>query len=266
MRAPGPGRVEVLSQLPLILGDRLRWMAEVQRKYGDVVRLPLGPRTVYAVFHPDHIHHVLVGNARNYVKGRTFAKAAGSIGNGLVTSEGIDWQIQRRRMNPHFHREALAGLGAIMARNVEAMLERWAGAAAGARTLDLAVEFQRHAMEVVARCFFGMAVAEDVILALIEAFRLALRFTTRRALNPFDIPESWPLPSNLEYRRALRFMDEFVYGMIREERSRATPSPTMLGMLARAPDPATGELIRTASSATRRSRWPSAAPTQPATR
>lgn len=87
MEAPGPDLIEILSKLPLIVGDRLQWMTEVQKQYGDVVRVPLGPRTLFGVFHPDHIHHVLVANAKNYWKGRTFQKTAGYIGNGLVTAE-----------------------------------------------------------------------------------------------------------------------------------------------------------------------------------
>jgi cytochrome P450 len=243
MQAPGPGFAEVLSRLPIIVGDRLRWMTEVHEKYGDVVRVPMGPRTIYAVFHPDHIRHVLVTNARNYWKGRTFEKTAATIGNGLVTAEGADWQIQRRRLNPHFHRDGLKDLAPIMVRSIDGMLERWATVAAERRSIGLAGEFHRLAMEVVARCFFGMGVDESRIVPLIEAFRVALRFTTRRALNPFDIPESWPLPANVEYRRARDLMDEFVYGMIREERSRATASPTLLGTLVRAADPETGALM-----------------------
>ncbi|HEY2955252.1 MAG TPA: cytochrome P450 [Candidatus Eisenbacteria bacterium] len=230
-----------MRRLPLILGDRLRWMTEIHREYGDVVRVPMGPRTVYALFHPDAIGHVLVANAKNYWKGRAFEKAAGTIGRGLVTAEGAEWQIQRRRMNPHFHREALKDLTGIMVQSIEGMLEGWAKAAAEERTLDLAVEFQRLAIGTVVRAFFGLQVEERKIADLVKTFRTALGFTTRRALNPFDIPESWPLPSNLAFRRAVRLMDEIVRGMIREERARSIASPTLLGALVRAADPESGE-------------------------
>lgn len=243
MQAPGPSLPEVLSQLPLILGDRLGWMTRIHEKYGDIVRVPMGPRSIYAVFHPDHIRHVLVTNQKNYWKGRTFEKTAAYMGKGLATTEGAEWQVQRRRMNPQFHREALKGLTGIMVQNIQAMLDRWEKAALEERTIDLALEFQRLAMETVARSFFGMGVPESRIGEIIESFKVALKHTTRRTLNPFDIPESWPLPANFKFQKAVSVIDDIVYGMIREERARVEPSPTLLGMLVRAADPETGELM-----------------------
>lgn len=241
MQAPGPSLPEVLSQLPLILGDRLEWMTGIHKKYGDIVRVPMGPRSIYAVFHPDYVRHVLVANQKNYWKGRTFEKTAAYMGKGLATTEGTEWQVQRRRMNPQFHRDALKGLTEIMVQNIEAMLARWDEAALRETTVDLAHEFQRLAMETVARCFFGMGVPETRILEIIEAFKIALKHTTRRTLNPFDIPETWPLPSNRKFQKAVAVIDEIVYAMIREERAKAQPSPTLLGLLVRAQDPETGE-------------------------
>src|SRR5256885_472332 len=98
MEVPGPSALSVLSQLPQLLGNRLEWLAELQKKYGDIVRIPFGPRVNYIVFHPDYFRHVLVANAKNYWKGRTFEKTAAYLGKGLATIEGAPWLVQRRRM------------------------------------------------------------------------------------------------------------------------------------------------------------------------
>jgi cytochrome P450 len=237
MKAPGPSPAEVVSQLPLILGDRLGWMERVHRKYGDVVRVPMGPRTIYAVFHPDHLRHVLVANAKNYWKGRTFEKTGAYMGKGLATTEGQAWQIQRRRMNPHFHRDAIRGLADVIHFNVDRMIERWSSE----RTVDLSLEFQRFAMETVARAMFGVGVPEAKIQHIIEAFKETLKYTTRRTLSPFDFPERLPLPSNRKFKKAVSFLDDIVYGIIREEQAAKGPSGTLLSMLVRATDPETGE-------------------------
>jgi cytochrome P450 len=243
MRAPGPTLLHVLRQLPLIIGDRLAWMTDLQRRYGDVVRIPLGPRVVHGVFHPDGIRHVLVTNAKNYWKGRTFAKTASYLGNGLATSEGAEWQTQRRRMNPSFQRQALHSLSAILVQNGTLMLERWRAAARAGVVVDLALEFQRLALEGVARALFGSEIPEKRITDIVAAFRLAFHYTTQRTLIPFNIPESFPLPGTAKLRRALRLLDDEVYRVIAAERNRATPSGTLLSLLVHATDPLTGETM-----------------------
>ncbi len=241
IKAPGPTPAEVLRQLPLILGNRLGWMEAVHKKYGDVVRIPMGPRTVYAVFHPDHIRHVLVGNAKNYWKGRTFAKTADYMGRGLATEEGEDWHVQRRRMNPHFTREAIRGLSEVVHLNIDNMLGRWKQATAREEVIDLSLEFQRFAMETVARAMFGAGVPEAKIQDIIEAFKLMLVYTTRRTLSPLDFPERLPLPANRRFKKAVAYMDEIVYRIILDEQRATTPGRNLLSTLVRATDPETGK-------------------------
>lgn len=238
---PGPSTFSTITQLPQLIRDRLQWMMETQKKYGDIVRVPLGPRTSYIVFHPDYFRHVLVANAKNYCKGRSFEKTGAYMGNGIATSEGTAWQAQRRRMNPHFGRDALAPIAEVMISNIEKMLDRWSISVKLDETIDLSTEFQRLALEIVARALFGTEVPEQEILQVISAFRTALQYTTRRILNPFDFTENLPLPSNLRFKKAVEYMDQVVYRTIREERQRETPSGTLLALLMAAVDPETGE-------------------------
>lgn len=240
-QTPGPSVLSVIGQLPRIINNRLEWMIETQKKYGDIVRLPFGPRTHYAVFHPDYFRHILVANAKNYCKGRTFEKTAAYLGQGIATIEGAPWQIQRRRMNPHLNREALAGIADSMVQNIQQLLLRWEKIARQGETLDLADEFQRLALETVARALFGVEVPETEISQIISAFKISLKHTSRRTMNPFDIPESLPIPSNIRFARAIAYLDATVYRMIREEAAREEPSHTLLAMLLNATDPETGE-------------------------
>lgn len=241
MNAPGPTRTQVISDFNNILNHRLDWIYDLQKKYGDVVRIPLGHRVSYAVFHPDLFRHVLVANAKNYWKGRTFEKAAGYLGRGLATNEGKPWQIQRRRMNPHFHRQALANLSETMVFVIEKVLDRWEQQARAGKELVLADEFQRLALEVVVRSLFGTDVAEEKISDVISAFKTALVFTTKRTMNPFDVPDWLPLSSNREFKKAISFLDEVVEEMIRKEYE--NPKGTLLSVLLSAQDPETGECM-----------------------
>ncbi len=238
-KAPGPNFFQVAKSLPLILNDRLKWMESLHANFGDVVGIRLGPRKIYAVFHPDYIRHVLVTNAKNYWKGRTFEKTQAYLGKGLATVEGPTWQVQRRRMNPQFHRDALKSLLPAIDLVIDRLIGRFEAKAISGELVDLALEFPRLAMEVVARSFFGVEVPQEKIEKIIDAFKESLEFTTARTLNPFDIPESIPLPSNIRYGKAIRLLGDVVYGMIETEKKKEN-SPTLLSMLIRASDPETG--------------------------
>lgn len=241
--APGPSLARVASKVPQLRRDRLGFMEWLHRDYGDVVRIPFGPRVSYGLFAPEHFAQVLVTNHKNHWKGRTFAKTAAYLGNGLATSEGKFWQSQRRKMNPHFSREALGSISEVMVQNIGTMLDRWSEFAKHETEFDASFEFQRLVMNVVARSLFGNQVPEADISAVIEGIREALAFTNQRIMIPFDIPESWPLPSNRRYRRAIDKLDALVARFIRDERGREEPSHTLLSMLVSAQDPETGEYM-----------------------
>ncbi|MFD7660558.1 cytochrome P450, partial [Actinosynnema sp. NPDC059797] len=76
--------------------DRLSVMTSVSRRYGDAVRLRLGPKSLHFFNHPDHAKHVLTDNAANYAKGIGLVHARRALGDGLLTSEGEVWKAQRK--------------------------------------------------------------------------------------------------------------------------------------------------------------------------
>lgn len=239
-KVPGPSFFEFAANTHKLIWNRLDYLEEVHRKYGEIVKLPFGVRTSYIIFHPDLFQQVLVSHHKKYWKGRTFEKASGYLGKGLATSEGEEWLTQRRKMNPHLHREALSGLSELMVNNVDKMLDRWDEKRKKGEMIEATTEFQRLAMEIVARALLGAHVPESDINEIIEAFKYALKFTVDRTLNPLDISESLPLPSNIKFKKAMDFLDSVVYRMITEERKRETPSGTLLSMLVYAEDPETG--------------------------
>src|SRR3989440_5580643 len=115
-RAPGPAGVPLLgSALDLQRRGQVAFFVENWRAYGDVVRFRLGPFVAHILAHPDHIHHVLVGNASNYPKGPSYAKMRPALGSGLATSEGALWRRQRRLIQPPFTHSSVLGLGSQIA-------------------------------------------------------------------------------------------------------------------------------------------------------
>lgn len=240
-QAPGPRGLPIVGILPLLLGDRLGRVLKLQARYGDVVRLRVGTRRHHLFCHPDHIQHVLAGNASNFSKGRTFAKTSAYLGQGLATSSGELWKKQRRVMQPQFHREALADLADIMVRGVQSVAERWERAAHRDEPVDVSRDMQGMAMDVVARTLFGYEVPEENVREIVTAIRVALHHTTKRVINPIDIPDRWPTRGNLRFKKALATLDSAVGDIIRTQRSAEAPTATLLSMMLHATDPETGE-------------------------
>src|SRR5580698_8041433 len=126
LRPPIPPGNFLLGHAPYLLNHATDFLLEAHRKYGDIVQLRLGPRTAFALFHPEHVYHVLVKGRENFTKqARGYQKLRRIIGNGLVTSEGSFWLRQRRLAQPAFVPQRLAGFAATMVTAVDEMTRAW---------------------------------------------------------------------------------------------------------------------------------------------
>ncbi len=243
--APSPRSFPVINHFHYFLGDRLGTILRLQRELGDVVKLKLGPMTTHLLMHPDYARHVLVSNAKNYHKGRTFKKTESYFGQGVATSEGDLWRTQRRLMNPHFKPEALADFVDIKIKVIENSLERWQKSAKDQTMIDLGREFPRIAMEVVARTLFGQGIDQDRISGIIDQVDHILKHTMRLIILPFNVPTWLPSPSNLKFNVCLKRINQTIFEFIEKERNTAGGKNSLLSVLAHAEDPETGERMST---------------------
>lgn len=242
MRPPGPDAMAMLSAVPQLLQDRLAWIMGIHRRYGDVVRLPFGFRTLYAVSHPDIIRHILVSNVKNYSKGSMFENLSTSLmGNGLATSEGAVWQRQRRWMNPHFSHDTLVGLVDAMMTSIEYQMDSWSDAALKGDKVDFSREVQVLSGSIVARTLLGASIQERDLRRMAEELKWALSHLALRAMVPFEVVHKAPLPSNRRFARAVDLFHTVLYREIREQKQRGVPSSTLISKMLEAVDPETGE-------------------------
>lgn len=238
--APGPRGWPLLGVLPQVAKNPLAALTVIAREYGDIVRVPLGPRLVYLVTHPDLIKHVLVDNAAHYSKGRTWEKTRGYLGDGLATAEGELWRRQRRLMQPQFHREAVGGLADVIAENIAAAVVELGKAADEERVVDLAAELMNMTLRVLKATVFGGTATDTT--GFTDAFQVALEHTTARVLSPIDIPDAWPTPGNRRFHEAKAHLDRVVFGVIRERRAQPD-RPDLLSLLLHSTDQETGEAM-----------------------
>src|SRR5260221_6264800 len=111
---------QLLGHLGAFREDRLRFVLDVVKAQGDVVRLRFGWLTLHIVSHPDAVRHVLVDNQKNYDKQTPgFDNLRLLLGNGLVTSEGAFWRRQRRIAQPAFQKEKVNAFSPTMTQCTE---------------------------------------------------------------------------------------------------------------------------------------------------
>jgi cytochrome P450 len=189
---------------------------------------------------PEAIQHVLVDNARNYIKGPLFDPMRSLVGNGLFLSDGDFWLRQRRLMQPAFHQRRLAALVEGMADETQAALNRWAELAGAGQAVDIAAETTALAMRVVTRALFSSAVTGGE-KRLAEAITTIIDEITFRFDNPFYPPLSFPTPRNRHTRAAVRAVDEEVYAILNQRRGNGVVKDDLLAMLMEARDELDGK-------------------------
>ncbi|WP_434099573.1 cytochrome P450 [Streptomyces sviceus] len=204
---PGPPRTFVLPVLARMMRSRLDVMAWAAAKYGDAVRLPLGPKTLYFFNHPDHAKHVLADNAENYTKGLGMIHARRALGDGLLTSDGELWRKQRKTIQPVFQPKRIARqLGAISseAERLTARLH----AHIGASPVDVREEMTAFTLGVLGRTLIDADLGGFESLG--DSFEAVQNQAMFDAITLGTMPLWLPLPLQTRFRRAQRDLQRIV--------------------------------------------------------
>jgi cytochrome P450 len=148
------------------------------------------------------------------------------LGDGLLTSEGEHHRRQRRLVQPAFHRDRLAGYGAVMVERTAIVRDRWQPG----QPFDVLQEMMRLTLAIVAKTLFSTDVdseADEIGVALTEVFSLF-----EIILMPFsEILEKLPLPAVGRFKRARKRLDETIYRLIAERRENPRDTGDLLSML-----------------------------------
>ena len=237
---PGPRGRFLFGCLREFLSDQLNFLLDLQRTYGDYVRVPTVPGyDVYLLADPAAVEHVLVKNYKNY---RKPAFLTGPIrlllGNGLFSSEGDFWLRQRRLAQPAFLRGAIVRLAAPMTAAVEGLTRTWE-AGTDERTVDMVSEMMRLVLEIAGTTLFGadVAVSADAIgMAERDIFALV----RHKMNNPLSAPLWVPTRLNRAYRAAKHLLDDVVFRVIESRRRSGPAANDLLDLLVAARDAESG--------------------------
>jgi cytochrome P450 len=204
---PRPPRKQTLPLLLRMFRNRLDVMEFVTSRYGDVVKLPLGPKTLHVFNQPGHARHVLADNAANYEKGIGQIHARRVIGNGLLTSEGELWRKQRKAIKPVFQAKRISGQLAAIAEEAENLVARMRERIGG-EPLDIRDELTGLALGVLGRTLI------DADLSAFESIGHSFEAVQDQALFEVmtlgAVPLWVPLPKQMRFRQARKDLQVIV--------------------------------------------------------
>ncbi|MFI0366889.1 cytochrome P450 [Actinomadura sp. 1N219] len=213
--------------LKQLVSDRLGMMTTAAG-YGDAVRMVMGPRQLYFFNHPDHAKHVLADNAGNYHKGIGLAQARRALGDGLLTSEGDLWRMQRRAIQPAFQHKRIA-------RQADAIIEEAAKLVsqlrrhAGGPPVDVVREMTDLTLGVLGRTLLDTDLSAYSSIG--KAFEAVQDQAMFEMVSQGMVPTWLPLPKQLRFRRARRELDGIVGRMVAERSARSTEGDDALSLL-----------------------------------
>jgi cytochrome P450 len=201
-------------------------------RFGDVVSFltPNGFRQ-FQFNHPETIADVLTRDARHHLRGVVLTRARGILGDGLLTSEEPIHLRQRRLAAPAFHRAKISAYGQEIARLTSEMTSRWNCC----QTLEVHEQMVQLTLRIISRCLLGCDVHASV-QTFVDSMGTFNDYLPS-ALEPgAEWLEELPLGPMPGMRRALKALDELIFGIIRDRRERGVAGDDLLGMLLEAED------------------------------
>jgi cytochrome P450 len=179
---------------------------------------------VYLLNHPDAVEEVLKASSEDLKKDDFTQRLSIAVGRGLLTSEGDFWRRQRKLAQPAFHHHRVRAYADTMVGHTERAMARFQDG----ETRDVHDDMMRLTLDIVAETLFGADVGGAA-----ERIGTALELLMNRMAGYGAILPPWlPTPGNFRIKRAIRDMDEVVYGIIRNRRSGADRGDLLSMLLA----------------------------------
>ncbi|WOX26010.1 cytochrome P450 [Streptomyces solicathayae] len=232
--APAPGRLPLLGHALQLWRQPIGFL-ESLREHGDIVRLDIGTWPVYVATSPEHVHAVLVQQARQFGRGRVFERLRPMFGNGLVTTDGEFHRKQRRMMQPAFHRDHIADFTKAMCRNAEEMSASWTDG----REVSVVTDTRRYAMQSVADMMFSGDLSQAAADEVHRSLPVVLEGMLLRAVMPKAL-DRLPVPMNRRFDAAAARLRQVIDDVIAQYRLEDSDGRDALHLILSSRDPETG--------------------------
>ena len=239
-----------LLLLDLIRKDPLRAAEQLQRQHGDVAKLDILFRRVYYFFTPEAARQILVEHLADFTREARLLKVFESFqGKNVVTTEGADWERQRRILAPGFSPRRVTSYMELMQAAIDSSCGDELPQAPGSSALiDVDFLTTRVTMDVILRTLFSHATTRE------EARRasIAIRALSRQSMREvywLGVPPPWmPYPGRAAKRKHLETLNTLISTQIEARARSGEERKDVLDMMLAARDeaPASGNASLTA--------------------
>lgn len=230
----GPRGLPFLGVALSLHHDALNFFRTAQQNYGDIVPLQVLGKRVLLLSNPSDVETVLVDDAASYGRSSENRNLRPIFGNGLLTSQGDLWRSQRRRIQPSFTLQKLAGYTTIMLAAIQERVERWTAG----QIIEIHAEMMGFTRDVVCRSLFShqptaqLDRIADAVTTIFGSLRAEVLY--------LPIWQRLPTLRSIRWRRAVNVLYETIAAIINERRTSGTENQLdqqdMLGSLLIAQD------------------------------
>lgn len=232
--APCIRGLPLVGVIPYLLSRPLDFLLKVASEHPDqVVRLPLGPKTIYYSAAPASVQHVLADSWRHFAKGPMVRRLRPLVGNSLITSETETWIRNRRIMQPVFTSRNMQALTQTMIEVLGKVLDTMPPPSGQA--VEIGEEMVQLTLSVILQTMFGASLPRETMQAVRRSLQRAMEPLHLRVLLYF-LPERLRLPGDKQLREAVQEIDDIVLGFVRERRRSGERRQDLLSLLLDARD------------------------------
>jgi cytochrome P450 len=197
-----------------------RFFMDLRKEYGELVYYWSFGMKFFAIYSPELLEHVLVRNAKNYIKDPFTRSWDRVFGQGLLISEGEHWRRERRIVQPAFHRDRIASYENEMREKARSRSESWGSG--GEKVVNH--EMMQLTLDIVMRTLFGDDAGVDLHRVNRAFMDVADYFEW--SLKPWGrLLHRWPLPRVKRYERGA----DLVKGLIDEMVAARRENPRVNG-------------------------------------
>lgn len=210
--------------------DPLRFAIKVCKDYGEYFAIKPAPfvRTSYFITNPNGIQHILEKKHLNYKKSIGYKTLRLGLGDGILTSEGDKWKVQRKAIQPLFLTDSIQRMCDQMLAMIDRRLSTWI--TNDTKKLDVNDEIAKLTIEVAASCILGQDGQQHSDLVRKETI-IMNEFLSDRMTSLIKLPLWVPTRKNKVFNLSKRRLDALTYTLIADEKRNPNDTPGLLSLL-----------------------------------
>ncbi|GMI74292.1 cytochrome P450, family 94, subfamily D, polypeptide 2 [Hibiscus trionum] len=233
-RNPAPQSYPIIGNLPGLIRNRHRFHDWVADMLSETPSSTLQVNSFLNLSHgvctanPVNVHHLLVANFQNYVKGSRFRDHLHELlGHGIFGVDGDLWNVQRKISSHEFKTKSIKHFisDVVSSQLAHNLVPRLSTASDENRAVDLQEILQRFTFSNICKVAFGVEISSldnvDSGFAFAKAFDDAVEFCSSRFFNP--IPAVWKIQrllnigSEKRLKEAIRIVNDFALEIIKSK-------------------------------------------------